>query len=72
MREIVHRIETLSHFIERVRRGETPSRLVWPAFVVDDSGRFVTREERERILRAHGIELSLALEPDVYEWADKA
>lgn len=68
MREIQHRIETLSHFIERIRRGETPSRLVWPAFVVDEEGKMVSQEERERILREHGIHVELDREPDVYSF----
>lgn len=68
MREIHHRIETLEHFIERIRRGDTPTHLTWPVFVVDGEGRMVARAERERILREHGIEIELVREPDVYDF----
>lgn len=71
MREVHHRIETIEHFIERIRKGDTPARLTWPAFVVDEAGKPVTREERERILREHGIEATLEHEPDVWEFASK-
>lgn len=69
MKEIHHRVETLEHFIKRIRNGDTPTRLTWPAFVVDEAGKPVSREERERILREHGIEATLEREPDVWEFA---
>ena len=66
--EIVHRVETLEHFIRRIRAGETPSRMTWVVLVVDDKGRIVPKPEREAILRSLGIETETPNEVDVYDW----
>lgn len=66
--EIVHRVETLEHFIRRIRAGETPKRMTWVVMVIDETGRMVPKRERERILRSLGIDTPTPNEVDVYDW----
>lgn len=66
--EILHRVETLSHFIERARRGDTPSRMTWVVMIIDESGRIVSKPERDAILESLGIKTPTPNEVDVYDW----
>lgn len=66
--EIIHRVETLEHFIRRVKAGDTPKRMTWVVLVVDETGRVIRKPEREAILRSLGIETATPNEVDVYDW----
>ena len=69
--DITHRIETLERWIDRVRGGDTPAHLIWPAFVVDENGQMVRFAERVRMLSDLGIEADISREPDVLDFADE-
>lgn len=68
--EVTHRIETIEHWLSRVKAGDTPAHLIWPAFVVGQNGELVTFDERVELLRELGIEVDISQEPDVYDFAE--
>jgi hypothetical protein len=70
VREISHRVETLEKWISRIRSGDTPAHLIWPAFVVDEEGDPVCFEDRVLLLESLGIDADVSREPDVWDFAE--
>ena len=68
MQEITHRVETLEKWISRVRSGDSPAHLIWPAFVVDRAGKLVTYKERVKLLEELGLKVDVSREPDVWDF----
>jgi len=69
VREITHRVETLEKWISRIRSGDCPTHLIWPAFVVDRTGKLVTYKERVKLLEELGVKVDVSREPDVWDFA---